>query len=209
MKRLWLIPFLCGGCAIGKFNQPPQWASVVSTHTRFYGLNADIPAGGSSVFKIQLGWGSHTWVVIPVSTNEVFAATVSDTFSLGQEISPFSTSIREDIQTGWKGTPPTPRHRNLFGPVDRSLPECPCPTTAVTVTNVPVVPTATNTQFSVGFAIVFGSAPAAEIMALLNSAGAVKKSDTVYSIANYNRFDPFQNAALEASLKAGATLKQP
>lgn len=58
------------------------------------------------MFKIQLGWGSHTWTVVPVSTNEIFTATVSDTFSLGQGISPFNTAIREDLQTGWKGQPP-------------------------------------------------------------------------------------------------------
>jgi hypothetical protein len=82
---------------------------VVATHERFFGLNGSIPYGGDAILKIQLGWGSHTWSVVPASTNKVFTATVSDTFSLGQDVNPLATSIKEDLQTGWEGTPPTPR----------------------------------------------------------------------------------------------------
>lgn len=102
MKLLALSLALLTGCSIEKFNKPPDWASIVTTHERFFGLNADIPAAGSSVLRVQLGWGSHTFSVIPVSTNRAYAATVSDAFSLSQSISPLDTGIKESLQTGFE-----------------------------------------------------------------------------------------------------------
>jgi len=110
LKILLLTIPLVAGCAIEKFNAPPAWGSAVLTHERFFGLNASIPYAGGSMVKVQLGWGSHTWTVIPCSTNKVYTAPISDTFSLGQELNPFGTSIKEDVQTGWEpNNPPVPR----------------------------------------------------------------------------------------------------
>lgn len=109
MKRLLLIVPLLAGCQIQKFVPPPYAAAVVS-HSRFFGVNAKIPlSSGGSVVEVQLGWGSAVWSVIPVCTNEVFAAPISDTFKIGQQLNPFDTTITEDLQTGWKGSPPVPR----------------------------------------------------------------------------------------------------
>jgi hypothetical protein len=109
MAALVLIVPLYAGCQIEKFNRPPAWASSVTSHNRFFGLKADIPIGGGSVVGVCLGWGSSTWTVIPVSTNKVYAAEVSDTFRIGQALNPFNTSITEDVISGWEGTPPPPR----------------------------------------------------------------------------------------------------
>lgn len=118
IRGVGLIGMVClSGCTIQKFNQPPQWASAVITHERFFGLNANIPSGGGSIFRVQLGWGSHTWTVIPVSTNRVYVAPVSDTFSLGQDLNPFNTSIKEDVQTGWEGSAPLPRLKFFKDPL--------------------------------------------------------------------------------------------
>jgi hypothetical protein len=46
----------------------------------------------------------------------MYAAPVSDTFSLGQGLNPFDTKINEDLQTGWEGTPPLPRIPAMFAP---------------------------------------------------------------------------------------------
>jgi len=109
---LLFIPLLFCGCQIEKFNRPPTWGSTIITHERFFGLNASVPYAGNSIVKIQLGWGSHTWTVIPISTNKTYAPTISDTFSLGQSINPFSTAIKEDVQTGWESDKvPLPRLR--------------------------------------------------------------------------------------------------
>ena len=102
MKYATLILLLLAGCSIQRFNAPPGWASAVSSHTRFFGLRATIPTGGTETLGVLLGWGSTTWSVIPVATNQVYAATVSDTFSLGQGLNPFDTTIRENLQTGWQ-----------------------------------------------------------------------------------------------------------
>lgn len=113
--KLWplSLALLCG-CAIEKFNQPPTWASTVATHARFFGLNASIPMGSTSIVKVQLGWGSETWTVIPVSTNKVFIPSISDTFKLGQDLNPFQTTITEDLQSGYEGPPPPARFGQLF-----------------------------------------------------------------------------------------------
>ena len=107
---LSLLPLLLAGCQIQKFNQPPQWASAVTSHARFFGLDASIPVSSGVSVGVKIGWGSTTWSVVPCSTNRVYAATVSDTFSIGQELNPFSTSIKEDVQTGWEpDNTPVPR----------------------------------------------------------------------------------------------------
>lgn len=111
MKALLLLPLVLCSCSIGKFNQPP-YGSAVTTHSRFFGVNVAYQGTG-----IQLGWGSTTWSVLPVSTNKIFAATVSDTFRLGQSANPFNTTITEDIVSGWEGQPPPARHLQLFAPV--------------------------------------------------------------------------------------------
>ena len=116
MKSLILLPLILflSGCAIQKFNQPPYWASSVQTHTRFFGLDASIPVASGTTVGVKLGWGSVTWSIIPCSTNKVYAAPISDTFSLGQALNPFDTKITEDLQTGWEGSPPIPRYSNIF-----------------------------------------------------------------------------------------------
>ena len=120
MKILILLSlvFLLSGCAIQKFNQPPTWATSITTHTRFFGIDASIPVSSGATIGVKLGWGSVTWSAIPCATNKVYAAHVSDTFSLGQGISPFNTDIKEDLQTGWEGSPPIPRYPKLFHPND-------------------------------------------------------------------------------------------
>lgn len=110
MKWLLLIPLLLlTGCQIEKFNRPPLWASAVTAHSRFFGLDATIPTGGGTSIGVKLGWGSQTWSAIPCSTNRVYAATISDTFKIGQDLNPFSTTITENVQTGWEpGNVPVP-----------------------------------------------------------------------------------------------------
>lgn len=110
MKILALILVMaCGGCSISKFNQPPTYASAVTTHSRFFGLKADIPMGGTTVMGVHLGWGSVTWAVIPVSTNQLYTATVSDIFTLSSALNPFDTAIKEILQTGYgPSSVPTP-----------------------------------------------------------------------------------------------------
>lgn len=116
MKILILLPlvFLLSGCAIQKFNQPPTWATSITTHTRFFGIDASIPVTSGATVGVKLGWGSVTWSAIPCATNKVYAAPISDTFSLGQGINPFNTQIKEDLQAGWEGIPPLPRYSNFF-----------------------------------------------------------------------------------------------
>lgn len=116
MTKLFLIPLVfLTGCSISKFNQPPAWASAVTTHSRFFGVKADIPMGGSTVMGIHLGFGSIVWTVLPVSTNAVFIPKFSDTYSVGQTINPFDTRIREYLQTGWDGEA-VPPPANMFAP---------------------------------------------------------------------------------------------
>lgn len=107
LAPLLALVLLCG-CQIGKFNKPPAWASAIVSHERFYGLNASIPYSGSAILKVQLGWGSSTWTVIPASTNTVFIPKLSDTFSIGTSLNPFDTVIREYLQTQWEGATPPP-----------------------------------------------------------------------------------------------------
>lgn len=118
--RLWPVILLaCSGCQIGKFNAPPVWASSITTHVRFFGLNASIPVGGGEVLGVKLGWGSSTWTVVPVSTNKVYSPNIADTYSLGQGLNPFDTQIREDLLIGFEGTggvAPTPRFQRFFDP---------------------------------------------------------------------------------------------
>lgn len=120
IHRSFVILLLaCSGCAIGKFNAPPVWASSITTHVRFFGLNASIPVGGGEVLGVKLGWGSSTWTVVPVSTNKVYSPNIADTFSLGQGLNPFDTVIKEDLLMGYQepnGAAPTPRFQRLFDP---------------------------------------------------------------------------------------------
>ena len=111
---------LCG-CSIERFNKPPM-GTAISSHGRFFGLRASIPIGGGERLGVDMGWGSYTWCEIPCHTNKMYAAPVSDTFSLGQGLNPFDTEIREDLQTGWEGTPPVPRYPRLFGPTNNLPP---------------------------------------------------------------------------------------
>lgn len=107
-----LTLFLCG-CQISKFNRPPM-GTAISSHERFFGLKAKIPIGGGQSVGVEFGWGSSTWCEVPCHTNKMYAAPVSDTFSLGQGLNPFDTEIREDLQTGWSETPPVARYPGLF-----------------------------------------------------------------------------------------------
>ena len=122
MKKLLLLilPLLAAGCQIERFNQPPQWASAVTAHSRFFGIDASIPIGGGVSIGAKVGWGSQTWSVIPCSTNRVYAATSSDTFKIGQDLNPFSTTITEDVQTGWDpGNVPVPRLNYFPKPIQQ------------------------------------------------------------------------------------------
>ena len=130
------ILFFGSGCSINKLI-PPPYAGAIVDHERFFGLNAKIPYASSAVVEIQLGWGSHVWVLLPVSTNKVYAAPISDTFRVGADIDPssatsllkslFNTTITEDFVSGFPGEPPKPRidfsHTNSPSPVKSSPPE--------------------------------------------------------------------------------------
>lgn len=116
MTKLLPLLVLLSGCAIEKFNAPSAgYASAVVHHARFFGFKV-----GYSGYSAMLGWGSDTFQVVPVSTNALHTATLSDTFSLGQDFNPLATSIKEDVQTGWTGAAPIPRLK-LF-PETKPLP---------------------------------------------------------------------------------------
>jgi hypothetical protein len=122
-----IVVTLISGCSINKLIPPPYAAAIVE-HERFFGLNAKIPYAGSALLEIQLGWGSAVWSLIPVATNKLFSAPISDTFKLGSEIgmSP-TTTIIEDLQTFTPdGPPPTPRYGKMF---DANIKLRPIPTT--------------------------------------------------------------------------------
>jgi len=117
VKAWLLLPLLCSGCSIGKFNQPPVWASSITTHVRFFGLDATIPLGGGESLGVKLGWGSSTWTVVPCATNRVYCPSLADTFSLGQGLNPFDTQIKEDLLMGYDGaSQPPARFQRLFDP---------------------------------------------------------------------------------------------
>lgn len=99
---------LLTGCSINKLI-PAPYAGAIVEHSRFFGLNAKIPYASSSVVEVQLGWGSHVWSLIPVSTNRIYGSPVSDTFRLDSGLNPFATEIIEDLQCGWDGQPPPAR----------------------------------------------------------------------------------------------------
>lgn len=116
MKWALLLILLCAGCHIEKFNKPPTWASAVSTHTRFFGIKANVPVGGGEVMGVTLGWGSSTYTVLPVATNQVFIPKFSDTFSTGQSINPWDTRIKEWLQTGYDTIPEPAKAMLIFQP---------------------------------------------------------------------------------------------
>ena len=113
MKALFLllVPLL-GGCTITRELTSGRVAIV--HHLRGTGAELKIPnQTGDSFLVFRFGWFSETTTVIPCSTNgPIYAAPLSDTFKLGQNVS-FSgdgTTITEDLQTFAPGaTPPTPR----------------------------------------------------------------------------------------------------
>jgi len=116
---LCALIMLCG-CSINKLI-PPPYAASIQQHSRFFGLTAAWQGYG-----VKLGWGSEVWALIPVSTNKLWAAPVSDTFKLGQGLNPFSTLIIEDLQTfNPDGPPPAPRFQHLFHPKDQEKLESP------------------------------------------------------------------------------------
>lgn len=128
MKAWLVLPLLAlAGCSINKL-VPPPYAGAIIDHERFFGINAKIPYGGSAVVEVQLGWGSHVWVLLPVATNAIYAPKLSDTFSVGSTLNPFDTQIKEYLQTGWEGsTMPSPAMR-IFHPTlkeTNSPPEIP------------------------------------------------------------------------------------
>lgn len=215
------MALLLTGCAIEKFVKPP-WSAVVINHERFYGLNASIPYSGEAILKVQLGWGSHTWTVLPVNTNKVFVGQISDTFRLGQELSPFSTTITEDIQAGWEGAPPQPRYKNLFTPDMNTnsiaaialaglLSGCgtvnPAYTNTVATNTVAQFDPA-NTNQVAGLSVLFPSNPPARMETFANAAGAVKKVNAdgtvTYIIARSDLNDENQTAFIREAIKCGA-----
>ncbi len=110
MRLFPLLLMLCG-CSINRLIPPPYAAAIVE-HNRFFGLSASY-----SGYGVKLGWGSQVWSLIPISTNALYAAPISDTFKLGQGLNPFSTLILEDLQTfPPNGAPPAPRYQQLFSP---------------------------------------------------------------------------------------------
>lgn len=109
---LCALIMLCG-CSINKLIPPPYAAAIVE-HNRFFGISAAYQGYG-----VKLGWGSQVWSLIPVNTNKLYSAPISDTFRLGQNINPFNTTITEDLQTfSPDGPPPAPRYMRLFSPKD-------------------------------------------------------------------------------------------
>lgn len=62
-------------------------------------------------------------------------------------------------------------------------------------------------EWNVGITITFKSAPDAETLAALDQAGVVaQRGGKVFQLNGYDRTNVFHSAALEAALKAGATL---
>lgn len=206
---LLLIPCLLAGCKL------PE-GRVVSVTQSVIGIKVGQNVATGTP-ELQLGFFRSTFQVVPTSTNRIYAPMVNSSLSLDQKS--WATSVDEDFVTG--GATPSPNsvaQRGITlrgktplatkGPLPRAKSVCSCTNLTVNVPapDAPTVVTNAN-QFAKGFSVVFPSPPTAETVALLDAAGAVKKSETVFVIESYNRFDPFQNAAVEASLKAGATLR--
>ena len=111
------LPFFGIGC-IGEMQhlQPPPFGYALMHHSRLLGVNASIPTQtGTELLTMKLGWGSDVWILIPVSTNELFAPPISDGFKLGQSLglSP-DTQIVENFQSGFArtNTPAVPTFLN-------------------------------------------------------------------------------------------------
>lgn len=110
---LFIILSQCG-CAISKINRPPEWASVISSHARFTGLDASIPMGSGTSVGIKFGFGSTVWVVLPASTNKVYIPQISETFSLAEGAQPWNVTIKEYLSTSWGDGPPPQPAMQLF-----------------------------------------------------------------------------------------------
>lgn len=120
MRSLVLLPLLLlAGCVgVVKEIKGPAGAAVVK-HTRAKGAEISIPSQtGDSVLKIRIGWFSDTFTFLPCSNNEIFTAPVADTHRATSKVtfSGFDDEIIEDVVSGYKGTPPTPRNADLFSP---------------------------------------------------------------------------------------------
>lgn len=211
---------LLTGCAIEKFVKPP-WSAAVINHERFYGLNASIPYGGEAVLKVQLGWGSHTWTVLPVNTNKVYVGTISDTFKIGQELSPFSTTITEDVQTGWEGSPPLPRHKELFQPtivntntiatlvLTGLLSGCSSPVVTTQPTNANTAAYNPADNSTIGLVVTFPDTPTTTENQLADAAGAVVLAGTTsFVIGKIDLNSAAQTEFLKAAAKKHATLQR-
>lgn len=110
--------FLSGCSAVIESLKAPPFPMAVLHHTRAVGIEATIPnQAGDSVLKLRLGFFSDAWHLIPCSTNQIYIPTMADSFKLGSEIS-FSptTTIVEDLTTGWTGQVPAPRFQHMFSP---------------------------------------------------------------------------------------------
>ena len=118
---LLLVLCLCAGCAITTrrtttvITQGPNgWTTntvkdvrkeefagnkIVAVKIRFFGLMAgQNPA--TQTPEVKLGWGSSVVMMVPVSTNAVFAPRYFDVFEIGQGLNPFSTHIAENAGFG-------------------------------------------------------------------------------------------------------------
>lgn len=111
-----LIPLLalglCNGCAsfVHELKAPP-FPMAMAHHARVVGIDVSYQGYG-----LKLGFVSETVTLLPCSTNSIVAPAFSDRFKLGQN--GLDTSISEEINTGWKDSPPPPMLR-LFSPKAR------------------------------------------------------------------------------------------
>ena len=108
---------LCAGCSVVKELHSGQYPYALTHHARAVGIEASVPSQtGDSLLKFRLGFFSDTFSMIPTSTNKLEIPAISDTFKLGNDISLTpSTTITEDLQTGFDPVnPPPPRHPEVF-----------------------------------------------------------------------------------------------
>lgn len=112
-----LILFTTGCTAVVHELKAPPHPYVVMHQMRGVGIEATIPSQtGDSVVKFRLGFFSDAIHLIPCATNQMFIPAIANSFKLGSEISLSpTTTIVEDVTTGWSGTtPPPPRFNRLF-----------------------------------------------------------------------------------------------
>lgn len=111
-----LLP-LCGCVGVVREMKAPPFPYAVMHQSRVVGLEMTVPnQAGDAVLKVRIGFVSDAVHLLPCATNKVYIPAVANSFKLGSEVS-FSptTTIVEDLTTGWDGDkPPPPRFQHMF-----------------------------------------------------------------------------------------------